>query len=231
MTLGFLQPVFLSRRNKSLLKIIRPDFVSSIVPPPLQQRRNKDDYCRLAMGGLLDSFSKFLNDRDGDFVKLEDSVAEYGPGPMLLLYNMPDGIDDDEIQDMLSDTAPIAHKKKCRICRLSKNQNDFLDLSLQESLERAAKGQVPALADDNVTSDTEATFQDGGSIPVLFFSGFRDDEMLAMHNLLAQEMYEETGGQMYPACAKAVPNAMSKPLRQVLEEISGDHREAIQIES
>jgi hypothetical protein len=66
-------------------------------------------------------------------------------------------------------------------------------------------------------------------IPVLYFSGFRNQEMMNVYNILGKEIYEETGGQSNAACAKAVPNAMQKPLRQVFDEICGDHSNAIAV--
>ena len=65
------------------------------------------------------------------------------------------------------------------------------------------------------------------SCPVILFSGFVHAEMMTVYNLLGQQIYEETGGQRVAACAKAVPIAMQKPLRQVLDEITGDHLDAI----
>ena len=62
---------------------------------------------------------------------------------------------------------------------------------------------------------------------VLFFSGFTNPEMMAVYQIMADEIYQETGGRNNVACAKAVPNAMHKPLGQVLEEICGDHQQAI----
>ena len=50
---------------------------------------------------------------------------------------------------------------------------------------------------------------------------------MTVYNILGKEIYDETAGQSTPACAKAVPNAMSKPLRQVLDEIAGDHKDAM----
>ena len=51
---------------------------------------------RLAMG-LMDSLSNFLSNRQGDFVKLDSSDVAYGPGPLLIVYGIPAGIDNDEI--------------------------------------------------------------------------------------------------------------------------------------
>jgi hypothetical protein len=174
----------------------------------------------LAMG-LLDSISSFLSDREGDFVKMEDTENDYGPGPILLLYNVPDGIDMEEIQEMISDVAPIAHQKDCRVYRLTGDDSELLDLSLEKSLARILRSRSSAQS-QMVTA--AATLTEG--VPVLLFSGFRNDEMMATYDILGQEIYQETSGRAMPACAKAVPNAMSKPLRQVLEEISGDHQDA-----
>jgi len=125
-----------------------------------------------------------------------------------------------------------------------------LDLSLQEALTK-----IMATAPSSSSSSTEkleaidatakklsvaappprrsggtGTSSSSSGATVFFFSGFRNDEMMAVYDLLGKELYEEMGrgGTVPPpACAKAVPNAMSKPLRQVLEEISGDHRDAM----
>jgi hypothetical protein len=51
--------------------------------------------------------------------------------------------------------------------------------------------------------------------------------MMETYSIIGKEIYEETGGSLIPACAKAVENAMGKPLRQVLDEISGDHEDVM----
>ena len=168
--------------------------------------------------GLMDSLSNFLKDRDGDFVKLDASAVAFGPGPLLIAYGIPDGIDDEEIQDMISDGAPRAAKTGCKVCRVSEQDGNVLDLSLEEALQGLTSGSLVA------SSGTNAKIL---NVPVLFFSGFQNEDMLAVYNILGREIYEETGGQSAAACAKAVPNAMGKPLRQVLEEISGDHKDAM----
>lgn len=53
--------------------------------------------------------------------------------------------------------------------------------------------------------------------------------MMAIYGILGKEIYEESGTTA--ACAKVVPNAMTKSLQQVLDEISGDHRDATTMES
>ena len=174
----------------------------------------------LAMG-ILDSISDFLDKREGDFVKLEGSGTEFGPGPLLLLYNVPEGIEGEEIQDMLSDGAPNASRKQCRVYRLTGDDNDLLDLDLRQSLET-----ILSMANNVSSSIATSAASVTKGVPVLFFSGFQNDEMMEMCNIVGQEVYQETGGGVTPACAKAVPNAMEKPLRQVLDEISDDHIEA-----
>lgn len=170
--------------------------------------------------GLLDSLSNFLTRREGDFVRLDSSETEFGPGPLLILYNVPAGLENDEIDDMLSDGAPQAHRKGCRIYRLTEQDHSILDMTLQESLELIMKSSSSGTASQPKTETT-------AGVPVLLFSGFRNDEMMSTYNIIGQEIYQELGGQWSPACAKAVPNAMGKQLRQVLEEIAGDHTSAM----
>eukprot|EP00531_Pseudo-nitzschia_arenysensis_P005399 CAMPEP_0116125840 /NCGR_PEP_ID=MMETSP0329-20121206/6019_1 /TAXON_ID=697910 /ORGANISM="Pseudo-nitzschia arenysensis, Strain B593" /LENGTH=275 /DNA_ID=CAMNT_0003619895 /DNA_START=62 /DNA_END=890 /DNA_ORIENTATION=+ len=204
--------------------------------------------------GLLDNFlSRFGNndddndDDEGDFVKLESMNEQFmGPGPVVLLYKIPDGIVDDEVRDILEDGAPSATKRGISIARipaimegrklysLKESSNDdgndssvsLIDLSLEEALETVMKN--PPKSSPSQTTSTTTT--SGSGSPVVIFSGFSNQEMMASYNILGEEIYKETAGYgkgEYLACATAVPNAMNKPLRQVLEEISGDHAEAM----
>lgn len=173
--------------------------------------------------GLLDSMSNFLKQRDGDFMKLEDTETAYGPGPALLLYKVPLEIDNEEIQDMLSDSAPTAFQIGVTLSRINDNENILLQCTVEDALEKVVK-TIPS--DDDATKDNNLAKLDRiEGNPLLFFSGFDNSEMMASYNLLGGEIYKENGKTA--ACAKAVPNAMSKPLKQVLEEISGDHSMAM----
>jgi hypothetical protein len=181
--------------------------------------------------GLLDSFSDFLQGRDDDFEKLDKADdSEYGPGPIMLLSNIPSSIENDEILDMLADGAPKAHKKGIQLCRLDSSTADvFLDQSLRQALDSVAL--LSSKKVDNTSSPSQNPFfgTDAGILakcPVLFFSGFSNTEMMAAYGIIGQEIFQEMAGQATPACAKAVPAAMNKPLRQVLEEVSGDHLDA-----
>jgi hypothetical protein len=167
--------------------------------------------------GLFDSISRFLDNREGDFVKLSSNDKEYGPGPLMILYNVPEGIDDEEIRAMIHDGAP-RREKNCILYRTS-SSDEMLDLSLEEALEQ--------IVSKRISGDSSSPRQPASS-SVLFFSGFGNDEMMNVFRILGGEIYEETGGKDSPACAKAVPNAMSKPLRQILDEIAGDHKDAMQ---
>ncbi len=169
--------------------------------------------------GILDSLSDFWTQREADFIRLDSSETEFGPGPLLVLYQIPPNIEDDEINDMISDGAPQAHRKKCRLYRLTEQDDAILDMTLEKSL-----NYMMDTAADMGTSSAAGTTTRG--VPVLLFSGFRNDEMMATYNIVGQEIYQEMGGQVSPACAKAVPNAMGKQLRQVLGEIAGDHTSA-----
>jgi hypothetical protein len=186
--------------------------------------------------GLLDSLSNFLHDREGDFIPLESTTGtegeSFGPGPALLLYNVPSGLLDEELIEMLEDGAPVASQRGISLARLSTNDaTPVLDQSLQDALEQVvATGNNNSNNPTTSTSSPELLSTDAGilaSVPVLFFSGFSDAEMMASYNIIGEEIYQEVGGQVTAACAKAVPNAMNKPLRQVLEEISGDHQDAM----
>lgn len=163
--------------------------------------------------GLFD----FLNKRDGDFVELDKTDSAFGPGPLLLLYKVPPGVTDEEVYDMVSDGAPQAFEKGVVVSRIASDKDDLMDLSVTDAL--------ASVISDKAGSGQDVAKQPG--CPVLFYSGFQNDEMLATYEIIGREIYEETGGMESPACAKAVPNAMDKPLRQVLEEISSDHMDAM----
>ena len=187
------------------------------------------------------------DDNEGDFVKLDEMNDSFtGPGPVVLLYRIPGRIDEEEVLDMLSDGAPKATSKGISIALLTdKNDDDddddassllIDDLSLGEALKTVMnnrpKGAAkrlpppPPLAASGFGSDSSSS----GS-PVALFSGFSNSEMMESFNILGQEVFREAmstqGKGQYLACATAVPNAMNKPLRQVLDEISGDHADAM----
>lgn len=184
-------------------------------------------------------FDKFLPNRGNDFVKLnrKDS-STYGPGPCVLLINCPKTILDSEYMDMISDGAPIAStsertvkgKTGVAIQHITSNEND---------------GDVPLLDQtvfDVFTQVTESSMSDKGSagdtesevppcpIPILYFSGISSDEMMQTYDIIAGEIYQETGGIAKAACATLVEPAKDKTLRQVVEEISGDHKDALNMQ-
>jgi hypothetical protein len=174
--------------------------------------------------GLLNSFGNFLQSRDGDFVKLEESGDVFGPGPALILYKVPASIGDDEIQEMLSDGAPQASAKGVTIARILRDDDELLKLSVSKSLKRVVRGKVE---ESDADGSVSAISRDG--CPVLFFSGFQNKEMMATYSIVGGEIYQENGASA--ACAKAVPGSMQKPLGQVLDEISSDHQNAITMSS
>lgn len=175
---------------------------------------------------VVDSGADFFRERQSEFLRLEASDEEFGPGPALIFYNVPQGIQDDELVDMLRDGAPKAIRKGVSLTRMdTSTTSEWMDLSLEDALNkvvrnsrdpRARKGPDPLATDAGILATT----------PVLFFSGFRNSEMMATFNIISHEVHKETGGRLTVACAMAAPNSMKKPLRQVLYEISGDHEEA-----
>jgi len=175
--------------------------------------------------GLLDKISKaFLKEKEGDFIRLNES-GDSGLGPAILLYNVPAGILDEEIIDMLDDVAPQASKAGVILQRLDTN-HPLLDLSLEEALKKVMADQQHGKSSSNTPSISHIAPVIRGN-PVLLFSGFPNAEMMASYKIIAAEIYAENGSEA--ACAKAVPNALSKLLRQVVEEISGDHQDALKM--
>lgn len=209
----------------ALLAVMLASEGAALITPSFHRRSS----CTTSLSmGLLDSISSFIKKREGDFVKLEDSGTAIGSGPLLLLFNLPQTIqiDDEEFVDMVEDGAPKASEKGVVISRISVNDASVLDMPLSNALEKIVRDK--GLEGDG-NSDTR-TF-DSTKCSVLYFSGFpNDSEMMETYNIIGKEIYEESGGSVSPACAKAVVNAMEKPLRQVLDEISGDHEEAMSSE-
>lgn len=176
--------------------------------------------------GLLENLGSFLNKREGDFVKLESSLDTFGPGPVILLYGCPSGVTDDELKDMIEDGAPEASKASSDgvICRrIDSSDKSLLDMGVGEALENIVQSKAAAAAAANTSEEPEIQ----PPCPVIYFSGISNEEMMATYRIISSEIYEETGGTANAACAKAVPPAMEKSLRQVIEEITGDHLDAI----
>jgi hypothetical protein len=192
----------------------------------------------------------FLSQRQGDFVKLQDTTERYGPGPVLLLYNIPNEIENDEIIDMIQDTCTQRTSDTCQLYRLvddhSVNPYPELDLTVFELMTEISNGKVVSTSsllkrNEIVAAVSSSTYDENENIPtsVLFFSGFTNTEMMDLYNVLSNEIYQEimssstgsTSSRRPPACAKAVPNCMNKSMRQVITEICGDHLNAIQVVS
>jgi len=191
--------------------------------------------------GIADFFNFRPKQGDGDFVKLELTESAYGPGPVILFFNVPDGISNDELNDMIEDGAPSASKSDGGVkyqryvsedlsgTLVDGTVSQILELALQQS-----PPPPPQLGDLSVellpaTTGTISTPKiddeiDASSAPILYFSGVTNKEMMQTYNIIAREIFDETGG--IAACAKAVKPAMSKSFRQLLTEISGDHSEA-----
>lgn len=212
--------LFLIQIDFSTSFLVRRAFLPASYPGlDISSRRGSETIPSvLAASSWFDNFvPDFLRHRDGDFERLKDSDKAYGPGPLLLVYNFPSTMDDAEIDDMIADAAPSVQRMGYALCRVT-TESPLLDLPLSEALQGATGKQG--------MGDTSATERAEGSIPVLFFSGFTNPDMMAVYNIMGREVYLELS--VSPACAKAVPNAMDKTLRQVLTEIVGDHAEAIE---
>ena len=188
---------------------------------------------------------EFLQTRDGDFAPLDSSslsepLVVGGTCPVLFLYQVPDGVADDEIRDMLQDEAPSAVQRGVTIRRLSPIEDHaVLDLSLRQALTEQNhpdnddnnnnnNNSVSVSSRTSTDTTTSDHHQQSPPVAVLLFHGFASTEMLRVYRTLAAEITAETAGaSLLVACATVVPRALDKPLRQVLEEIAGDHRDAV----
>ena len=59
----------------------------------------------------------------------------------------------------------------------------------------------------------------------MYFSGVSDDQLRTIARAVATVSWGEYG--VRPAVGKAVPPAMGKPLLELMEELAGDHLEAM----
>lgn len=163
----------------------------------------------------------FMRNREGDFVKLDETASGFGPGPLLVLYNVPETILDEELLDMVDDADPTL--TNTIMLRRVNDRSNVLNLSLKEALSSLVGASIDENARNAVLPTTRENHMNAS---VILFSGISNASMMAIYNILGQEIFLETNRS--PACAKAVPNAMGKSLRQVLTEIGDDHAEATQ---
>lgn len=200
------------------------------------------------MMGIIDflqSNTPFLNSREGDFIPLDKDSNEsdtIGP-PVVVLYAVPNSMDDEEFCDMVGDGMPgrnvvdgvTTGENEVMIRRLGgmdehgEGGDELLDFSVQDALNRVVQdATISATTKATSSSSTVVTsISSTGPCPVLYFSGVSNREMMDTYNIIANEIYAETNGVHWPACAKVVRPALDKSMRQVLSEISGDHADAM----
>jgi hypothetical protein len=204
----------------------------------------------LQMGWMDALVPDFLKQRSGDFEKLDNQSREaFGPGPLLVLYNVPETMDNEEIRDMLDDAVPHM-AARCTLYRIPSGSGDdsamssLLELPLEKALDEmirtGSKSRAPSLSlvpSPKMSISKRKDAAPSGVVPVLYFSGFTNADMMAVYNVVAPEIWAELAsnslsldddsvGQFPAACAKLVPPALTKPLGQVLSEITGDHQDA-----
>lgn len=165
----------------------------------------------------------FFRDRQNEFIKFEASDEEYGPGPALIFYNVPQGVLDDQLVDILRDEAPKAIRKGVSLSRMdTSTSSEWMDLSLEDALAKVVRNSKdPSLQEGPSPLTTDAGLL--ATTPVLFFSGFRNSEMMKTFNVIAHAVHTETGGRLSVACATASPDTMHKKLRRVLMEVAGEY--------
>lgn len=210
----------------------------STQPSTLSIHHGKHSLLLSLQMGLLDFVqNNFLDKRDGDFIPLEKINEQvFGPGPLIIMYAVPNTIQNDELLDMIEDGMPQRSRDEIKLQRLvgmDKNGEggdfDYLDCTVEEALNKAMKSSNSIISGGIGTPTSIVSSAEQGPCPVLYFSGATNSEMMDTYNIIANEIYEETGGVHWPACAKVVPPAMKKSMRQVLTEISGDHQDAMRI--
>jgi len=181
-------------------------------------------------------------EEEGDFIRIDRGDDDtFGPGPLILMYAVPDTMDDGKLKDMVENSIPGRVKEGIVIRRMSgmgmnrEGGNDaLLDLTVEEALNEAMGVQsnrdtaAPSLVGVPAEKPTTSPEEDG-PCPVLYFSGISNSEMMETYETISNEIYEETSGVHWPACAKVVPPAMAKSMRWVLTEISEDHADAMRM--
>mmetsp|Transcript_9377 Transcript_9377/g.16306 ORF Transcript_9377/g.16306 Transcript_9377/m.16306 type:complete len:269 (-) Transcript_9377:126-932(-) len=196
--------------------------------------------------GLFDFIQEnFLDSRDGDFIPLEqsDDDTPFGPGPLVLLYAVPSTMDDEEFADMVEDGMPrrmkegdsgVAIRRLAGMDASGEGGDELLNLTVGDALNKVMQTKSSssvAISGNPIVAmgSTTPVFEDNGQCPVLYFSGVSNREMMDTYGIIANEIYEETSGVHWPACAKVVEPAMEKSLRRVLLDISGDHADAMRM--
>jgi len=147
--------------------------------------------------GLIESISSFLNNREGDFVKLESSEAVNGPGPCIILYGCPPGITNEEIKDMISDGAPSASSNNGGVVLRRITASSFLlNRTVLEALEEVVVEGSSYGFDDSKDPGEQPI------CPVIYFCGISNDEMMATYKIISSQIYEETQGLSKAACTR-----------------------------
>ena len=143
-----------------------------------------------------------------------------------------DGNKDDETDSDKDEQDEAEESKDSKQRKNKKKPERLVNMNLKRALETVIKrSKREANAKQPLPPPPPVAFHPDDGSPVVIFSGFTNREMMDSYNVLGEEVYKEGmssyGKGQYLACATAVPNAMKKPLKQVLEEISGDHAEAL----
>ena len=115
---------------------------------------------------------------------------------------------------MVADSAPRAWKSGLSVRRL---EEGWLDRPIASVLAEAAAAAATSSNDETPSSPRRT--------PVIYFSGVSNEDIRGISRLVASELFAETGQRA--AVAKAVPPAMGRSTRQIFDEVSGDHEEAL----
>lgn len=164
-------------------------------------------------------FMDFIKSRGGQFLKM-DSSRDIGPFGTVSILLEGISVPLSDIKEVIQESAPLAWEKGIPVFRIRPDcPGDYL---LEDALDVILKGSPSSspmfLPDDFIVEDNE-------EVPIILFSGLENDVVRAVSRSLVRYIYATTGQRT--AVAKVVPPAMKKSLRQLFDEISGDHIEAM----
>ena len=168
---------------------------------------------------MLKPMARFLNSRQGQFVKMgseQDRSVSFGPLGLVLVGFPPH----DWAGVVAGALGPGA--KPVPVVQLT--AASLATLKLGELLE-----QLPVLAAASADDDGALLARLDEDVAVMYFSGVSDEQLRTLARAVASVSWGEYG--VRPAVGKAVPPAVNKELAKLMDEIAGDHLEAISMQA
>ena len=154
---------------------------------------------------------------------VDNVVVEKGDKEQVIVIRRLDGMNDESDDDNDGDDdAVLDLTVKDALDTLASSAAITTSTSFNKSIEASSPVAQQKNEEEEKNNNT--------ACPVLYFSGVTNSEMMTTYRIIANEIYQETNGVHWPACAKVVRPALVKSLRQVLCEISSDHADAMRLQ-